>query len=167
MSALMKIYENVDVNAMFQNCGSVWLVVLEGSHDNIELVFNGLWNLGAINVSVERSDGSIYNGLEYTDHTKTKAYFWSSPKRMYSFFFNWHLLKCQQESCAKYAHVVAAQRIEEFKRDTINFFNYDRVCSVNTFQVGTISAERPDDNYRDSALTHSLRKSGEKTVDKE
>jgi hypothetical protein len=163
----MKIYPKLNVELRFQNCGSWWLMILEGAEADIELCFNGLWNHGAIDVSVERADGSTYNGLDYTDNTRTKAKFWSTPEKMRKFFFNSHLLACQQESCAPYAHVVANMRIEELKRDMITFVDFTRPQFVNSFDVGTVRAERPDDNYREAALTHSFRMSGEKTVDKE
>jgi hypothetical protein len=86
---------------------------------------------------------------------------------MRKFFFNSHLLKCQQESCAVYADVVANMRIEELKLDTISWIDFTRPQFVNCFDVGTIRAERPDDNYKEKALTNAFRKSGEKTVDAE
>lgn len=161
----MKLYPQIDVTLNFQNCGSYWLMILEGKESDIELVFNGLWNHGATNVSVEQVDGSIYNGLDYTDNSRTKAVFWSTPEKMYKFFYNSHLLACQQENCSPHAHVVAKMRMEELKSHAIAFRNFNQCNLVSCFTVGTIKAEKPDDNYKETALLHSQKKSGEKTVD--
>jgi len=163
----MKPYHNVDVELRFQNCGSWWLMVLEGAEQDIELVFNGLWNHGAIDVSVERSDGTIYNGLDYTDHTRTKATFWSTPEKMYAFFFNRHMLIHGQRSAKASAHVIARMRIEELKLDSVSFHDFNRPAFVSCFTVGTIKAERPDDNYREKATLNANKRASEKTVDKD
>lgn len=166
-SQRMKIYPQIDVDLKFQNCGSSWLMVLTGKEENIELVFNGLWNYGATNVSIQRADGTNYNGLDYVDANKTTATFWSSPEKMYKFFYNSHLIACQQESCSESAHVVARMRMEQLRQETISFRNFNQTPFISAFEIGTMKAERPDDNYKEKALMFSQKKSGEKTIDKD
>jgi hypothetical protein len=154
----MKLYPSLSVETAYQNCGSWWLVILEGPENEIELTFNGLYNFGATNVS---------DALEYTDHTRTKAIFWSTPEYMFKFFYESHLLACQQQSCAKHAKVVANLRMEEFRKCSVPFFDFNRTHFCDAFTIGTKSAERPDDNYREQATLHSHKKASERTIDKE
>jgi hypothetical protein len=71
----MRIYQKVNVTLTYQNCGSVWLIILRGQHEDIEMVYNGLYNFCA-------SNGS----LQYHDVDKTVATFWSNKKAIRQFF---------------------------------------------------------------------------------
>jgi hypothetical protein len=73
----MKVYPTLDVQLSYHNFGSAWLMILRGSTEEIELTFNGLFNLCATN-----------GELEYKDHLQTVATFWSDETNMQKFFFN-------------------------------------------------------------------------------
>jgi hypothetical protein len=153
----MKLYPTLNVETTFQNCGSWWLLILCGKEEEIELTFNGLFNQCATNMS---------DALEYTDHTRTKAVMWTKPEYMFNFFFNSHLLATQQDNATEKATAVANLRMEELKKCMVPFFDFTRQYMPDGFSMGTARAERPDDNYKEKALSYSLRKSGETVLDK-
>jgi hypothetical protein len=154
----MKIYPKLDVETSFQNCGSWWLIILSGPEEQIELTFNGLFNLGASNAA---------NALEYTDHTRTKAVFWSTPEYMFKFFYESYLLRHGQASLTNQAQLYANTEIEKLKACSVPFFNFNRTCYVDTFDQGTCTAERPDDNYREQATLRAHANASAQTIDKE
>lgn len=133
-------------------------MILSGPEEQIELTFNGLFNLGASNAS---------NALEYTDHTRTKAVFWSTPEYMFKFFYESFLLRHGQASLTNQAQQYANGEIEKLKACSVPFFNFNRTCFVDSFDIGTRSAERPDYNYREQATLNAHAKAGERTIDKE
>ena len=70
----------------FQNNGSRWLILLNGTKSQIEETFNSFWNLRATSGELD------WNGDE-------AASFWSSPERigtgkdsMFDYFYNFHVL---------------------------------------------------------------------------
>lgn len=163
----MKLYPSINVETTFQNCGSWWLLILSGPEEEIELTYNGLYNFGATNVPRFPSEfGQSKEGLEYTDGSRTKAIMWTTPEYMFKFFYESHLLACQQQSCAKHAKVVANLRMEEFRKNSAPFFDYSRKTFVDSFEIGTKTAEKPDYNYREAATLNANRRASEVTVDK-
>ena len=137
----MRIYNTLDVSLTFQNCGTVWLMVLRGSQEQIELAFNGLFNFNATS-----------GKLEYVDHTKTVATFWSNSERMYKYFFNRHYLKFDS---IKHADYYAAMQMAELQKHSHTFMDFHRVTFVDDFNISSASAEKPDTDFKDAVLLHA------------
>jgi hypothetical protein len=151
----MKLYPSkLNVNLSYQNCGSKWLVILSGETEkDIEMAFNGLFNFCATN-----------GKLTFTNHLKTLAYFWSSEEKMRRYF----RLHCEMFLDRYRAHTYAQEKIKELESSSQTFFNYDKQEFVDTYDVGTSRAERPDADFRDKVLTYALKdKSDVKQVEKE
>jgi len=137
----MQLYPTNKVTIAFQNYGSVWLMVLRGKEEEILLVFNGLWNLKATS-----------GELEFTDHNRSIAKFWSSEKRMYQFFFNRHFLQWDSE---KHAHVYARMQMDVLRQQSMVFQPQRGFPLSDAFSMGSASAERPDLDFKTAVLEHA------------
>lgn len=149
----MKVYPKHDVRLSYQNFGSTWFCVLRGSTEEIDLVFNGLFNLCATN-----------GNYQFFDHAKTVATFWSDRKAMRRFFFNQAFMpvcagdannqgalirRCMREAQSKVRHL--RENCHEF------FVDYTNAFVPEIHGVGKMSAERPDADFKDSVLTHAFK----------
>lgn len=155
----MKLYQQLGVTLAYQNFGSAWLGILRGKTEEIDLTFNGLFNLLATS-----------GEMEFHDHTKCLATFWTSQEGMHRFFFNQFYLpretgKNGQEKLVALANAYAAERIAELRESHEGFMRFDRVYMPNAYGIGTATAEKPDYNYRELATTSGLSDNG-KTLDK-
>lgn len=107
-----KLYQNCDVKFWFQNLGTSWLGKLCGSKSDIELVFNGLYNLKATSGELDYSfDGS--------------ATFWTSKKQMSQYFYNRAYLSidCEDSSILdSLAREQSVQKMKEIMEDQIILF---------------------------------------------
>ena len=153
----MKIYNNVDVNMTYQNCGSTWYGILHGSAENIDLVFNGLYNLMGTNDFF--ADGK--KGYEFFDTAQTIAVFWTNEKKMRRFFFNQkmaHELLPSKEKIAECNQFADAQ-IEALKltHETLLRSKDNTLTDVSSeYNMGSVQAERPDNDFKDSVLSHAF-----------
>jgi hypothetical protein len=138
----MKVYDTLNVSLSFQNCGSVWLMILRGNEADIELAYNGLYNFGA-------TGGKV---LDYTDHTKTTAKFWSNEERMYKFFYSRYMLAHNKQKAAR---IFAENKMAELRADVEQFYCFTRRGPDATFGVSSACAERPDTDFKDAVLTHA------------
>lgn len=159
----MKLYENLYVETAFQNCGSSWLLILCGSEEQIELTYNGLYNLGATNARRFATYPCTKEGLEYVNSEKTCALMWTKPEYMYRFFFNRHSLATGASD--EQSKVIASMRMEEFRQVSEQFHDFNKKGPDVVYSIGKSSAERPDDNYKENAIFYFQKKSGEVTVD--
>lgn len=146
----MKVYANVDVTITYQNFGSVWLVALHGTEDAINLVFNGLFNFNATG-----------GHLSWPEGTKTFANFWSSPAKMWRFFYNRAVLRLdldglpmrEKRELVNECRMFASQQVELIKttcQETM--IDYTRAQVPYLLAMGTIGAEKPDDDFRDAVV---------------
>lgn len=157
----MQIYRELDVQLTYQNFGSAWLCILRGQPEQVQTAFNGLFNLCATN-----------GELEQQDHLGVVNTFWSNRRAMRRFFFNrFFFPRCSgwrgQGRLARNAMRYALQQLDLLKGQTEVFLTFDagdKYAPVEVHSVGTISAERPDENYKEMALNHAL--SATETVDK-
>jgi len=133
----MKIYESLSVELAYQNLGSTWLMILRGTKNDIELTFNGLYNLRA-------TDGS----LTYQNEAKTMATFWSSKEKMKRFFQNKYSFANGNAQKVE-IDLFSNQKLEQLKQNQEIFktFTSNNICS---YGKGIINAERPDDDFRDA-----------------
>jgi hypothetical protein len=131
----VRVYDNLNVQMSFQNCGSVWLMILRGSEAEIELAFNGLYNFGATG-----------GRLDYTTHDKTTAKFWSNEESMYSFYYMRHYIKHNGQKAAR---LWAEGKMRELRQTCEQFYSFTRRGPDATFGVSTATAERPDTDFKD------------------
>jgi hypothetical protein len=149
----MKIYDTLNVELSYQNCGSQWLIVLAGKEEEIELAFNGCYNLCATS-----------GDLRFTDHTRSTATFWSKEKNMRRFFYNLNFLR---HSCDVRAQAFSDAKMLELTNQSVQFFDFTREVAEDGFVVGSNKAERPDIDFRDAVLNHSFKdKTSVKDVEK-
>lgn len=147
---MTELYPSIDVSLNYQNFGAAWLGILRGSPENIELVFNGLYNLQA----------TENRGPTYHDAAHTVATFWTSRKRLYKFFFNRYLLpRTTGDDGAELiasANRFADDSIAAFKDGSHEgFLRFNRTVIPETYGQGTKSAERPDEDFKDAVLFHA------------
>ena len=160
----MKPYKNVDVELTYQNFGSAWLGVLRGATENLELVFNGLFNFCATN-----------GDLTFNDHTQCVATFWSSPKAMRRFFFNQHYLPRYEGrrhplngKLVRQAMRHAQAQMALLNENHEPFMKFDGLQESDTFVCGKVCAEKPDSDMKDAILAHAFANKDsepQKTVD--
>ena len=155
----MKIYSQLDVELTYQNFGSAWLGILRGSTENIETVFNGLFNLCATS-----------GECQFQDHLECVAIFWSDRRAMRRFFFNRYYLAhyLPEPDRANVRIVRAAMRHALQCLATLAtgnheaFMNFSKCYSPEVYGSGTITAERPDSDMKDAILAHAF---ADKSVD--
>ena len=151
-------YPTLDVRMTYQNFGSMWLCILRGRTEDIELVGNGLFNFMATNGEISFIDGS-----------KTMATFWTKEEKLQRFFYNvsvfsgntrWRGKRVNNDEANKRIAYLHANAHE-------NFMNFDEVhFAPDTYSVGKISAERPDNDFKDRVLVHAHSDKTEKqTID--
>jgi hypothetical protein len=159
----MKIYPEIDVELTYQNFGSAWLGVLRGSTDNIETVFNGLFNLCATN-----------GERQFQDHLQCVAVFWSDRRAMRRFFFNrYYMPRYHPEPDVRNVRLVrdamryALQSLKQLAQGNHEaFLDFSKCYVPEVYGTGTISAERPDSDMKDAILSHAFaEKDSAKVVD--
>jgi hypothetical protein len=133
----MKIYKTLKAELSYQNCGSVWLMVIRGPQKDIELLFNCLFNNGATN-----------GQLDFTTGCKTVAKFWSSEAKMWQYFYNRHFsLPTNGSGASNYAD----RMVQQLRGYHVNFLDFHRtLVMVDGMCIGVASAEKPDNNIADS-----------------
>jgi hypothetical protein len=155
----MKIYSNTNVEMAYQNYGSIWLGILRGAKKDIELVFNGIYNLCGTN-----------GKLEYV--ADSTAIFWTSRKAMEKFFFNrYYHPRYVDENDANDANLrKEAKTFAKEQMDILTCNGHERFFSdkdptvTQFYSVGKISAENPDYGFKDSVLFNAF-KNQESVVD--
>lgn len=139
----------------YQNFGSSYLCILRGKTEDIELVFNGLFNFGATN-----------GGLDYYDHSKTVAVFWSDYKSLRKFFFNRRFIPQSDEPSGRIIRACMHEAQDNMILLSENhefFMRFADSYMPETHDVGSISAERPDHDMKDAIISHAYRdRTGEK-----
>jgi hypothetical protein len=154
----MKLYKDIDVSLTYQNFGTHWLGILRGKEQDIELVFNGLFNFGATS-----------GKLEFQGFGNTVATFGTDKKSLYDYFFTRFLLnKCNHKNTKKHpwekhpsfkpAQSYAGQSIAELQEfGHESFINYRNKHSLDIYSTGTMSAEKPDMDFKDAVLEHCFK----------
>lgn len=140
----MKLYNELDVDLTFQNFGSQWLMIMRGEENDILLAFNGMWNYGA-------TSGEI----DFTDHAKTVAKFWSDEKKMLKYFKNRFWIG--HNMTEPMAIMVAGKEMEKLRAERQTFINFNQKQMPDGYNMGTSSAERPDSDFRDKVIVHAFR----------
>lgn len=163
----MRIYQSYDVKLTYQNQGSTWLGILRGKSEDIDIVFNGLFNLEATN-----------GDYQFQDHLKTVATFWTNSEHLHRFFFNMRFNPVAfGKTCAKrpehkhpaYRHCMrfADDRIQELRDTAHEFFcDFQRKIMPDFHSTGQVKAERPDVDFKDSVLIHAHQDNSFESIDK-
>lgn len=148
----MKLHKTLSVDLTIQNFGTAWLGILRGKTEEIELAFNGLFNYRA-------TEGR----LDYKDHCQTVATFWTNKKKMRRYFINRYYIPNFDVDCRKSAAKTAweARRwaIEQMSlvfNSQEAFINYNKESEPETYSCGIISAEKPDDDFKDKVLAFAF-----------
>lgn len=139
----MRIYQHIDVELTYQNHGSSWLCILRGSTENIDSVFNAVFNFGATN-----------GEYEFQDHSKTVATFWTDETRLHRFFYNLFFFR---DLDGRGAELYANTQIATLRATSHEFFKeYDTQASVHYHSLGKVRAERPDLDFKDSVVQNAF-----------
>lgn len=152
----IKPYPSVNVTMTYQNFGSAWLCILRGKTEDIELVFNGLYNFGATNGDVQ-----------YFDHAKTVATFWSTEEQLQRFFYNVAVFSGVTRYRGKVVNQAHANERIEYIRANCHepFMDFANVFEPDVYGVGSIKAANPDDDFKDKVLGHAFKdKSNDKKL---
>lgn len=143
----MKLFNCLDVDLSFQNFGSTWVGILRGNTEDIESAFLSLWNL--------RATGGE---LEWYDHSKQVAIFWTDKKSMRRYFFNRNWLQSLERSrqflytCLIYAH----ESLSTLQGCHEMFVKFDMGGEPDAYMVGVMKAERPDTDFKTAVLNHAF-----------
>ena len=161
----MRIYPNLDVDLTYQNSGSAWKGILRGSTENIELAFNGLYNLCATS-----------GDYKFHDHLQCVCTFWTDKRSMRRFFFNqFYMPRFNGRRDPKHGKLIReAMKQAHIKLAILSktsheaFTNFSKVVFLDTYGNGCISAERPDNDMKDAILMNAFTEkdtTAHKTVD--
>jgi hypothetical protein len=166
----MKIY-NTDVS--YQSLGENLLIILRGNEKDIEETYNGFYNFGATADRPRRKDSWDEDShLEYGTHNRDVATFMSSVSGMHRYFKNrvWHkdwenwrkslkgkkggITEQDEKDFDLTCKVKADDLLGEFVHSRETFYNpAAKDSSVHFYGLAdSITAERPDDDFRDAIL---------------
>jgi len=143
----MKLFKDLAVELSFQNFGSTWVGILRGSTEEIESAFLSLWNLRAVT-----------GELEWYDHAKQVAIFWTDKQSMRRYFFNRNWLQSVDRSRQfKYACLIHAHTALATLQECCEMFvKFDMGGEPDFYEVGKIKAERPDTDFKSAVLKHAF-----------
>ena len=150
-------HRNLRVTMNYQNFGvETWLAILRGSPEQIELAFNAMYNWGATN-----------GEMQYFDHSQTVAIFWTSEEKLLRCFYNQFRFSPHTAHYGKNHNAQAAidvvQKLREVGHEP--FMNFANVFDTDDYSTGTISAERPDNDFKDNVLAHAFHDGENKVVE--
>lgn len=137
-----------------QEYGTSWLIILEGCKYNVDLLFNACFNFGATNST----------RLEYSDNDDY-AVFWSCEEKMGNFFYQMNLNKLlnmgheETEELENKAIEIAENQMSDLwenHRESRQLFGQKNLYTPDSYSVGKISAERPDECFLTSVLNHAF-----------
>lgn len=140
-----RLYPNMPVTLNYQNMGSVWLLIMRGKKADIEQVFNGLSNLGATSTPEPR----------YHSNDCDTATCWSSPKEMRAFFDLRHELRTDMKS--KIRTDAEMKKFREHSEVFMDYHNINMGESPEVYDILKMSAENPDNDFRDAMWTVEAR----------
>lgn len=158
----MKLHSNIDVDITYQNFGTAWLGILRGATENIELVFNGLFNFCATN-----------GDHQFQDHLQCVSLFWTDKRAMRRYFFNRYYLPryihkrdINNGRLVRNAMRYALGELKKLAETSHEFFlNFDKQYSIEPYGQGCVSAERPDNDMKDAILANAFVEKENKGVD--
>lgn len=151
----LRVYPKLDVNLTYQNFGSTRLCVLRGSSENIELVFNGLYNYGATN-----------GDYQFYDHADTVAIFWTNEEALTRCLYRMAALSPQTNWQGKARNKAIAKGRIAYLREHCHepFMDFANMFIAEAHGTGSITAERPDMDMKDAILAHAFTDAPDKKV---
>jgi hypothetical protein len=133
-----------------QDYGSGSLMVLRGKKQEINLIFNALFNFGAV-------DNSELNFNE----TEDTATCWTNKQKIRKFFTNFCLNRLlnrghkDDKFTASVAEEEGGKIYQDFynnHRESRTLYHYGSSASNDFYSLGKMSAERPDNDFKDKVL---------------
>ena len=154
----IKPYPSVNVYLTYQNSGSTWIGILRGAPDDIDLVFNGLYNFMATNGS-----------YQFFDHAKTVAIFWTDERSLKRFFFNKYFFPKSENLCSPVRGKIIREAMKFAQAQLLELrasgheciMDFSRHYQPQVHTMGQISAERPDSDFKDSVLSYAFKDKSE------
>lgn len=145
----MKLFKSLNADIKVVDFGTSWSIVMRGSKQEIDYIFNAMFNYGATN-------NAHYN---FND-AETEASFFTTKDRMTKFFKGfwenrlWHENKLADEAAA-----LAQASVEDL------FVNHreprqqyrQTTYEDNAYRVGKITAERPDSSFKDAVIESAFK----------
>lgn len=150
----MKLYPNLNATLTYQDYGSSWLLVMRGSKQDINLLFNAIYNFGA----VEKSSP------EFND-TEDVATVWSNEDKTWNFFYYLHLnrfLNRGHKDCVFTEDVALADAQKAFDifvetaREPRMLYKNSKPVFLDNYSVGKIKAENPDADMKDAIISNAF-----------
>lgn len=152
---MLKLYPNTNATLAIQNYGSGCLMVLRGGKNEINLLFNALFNLRAVDNT--RLD---FNEME------DEATCWTTEKKVEKFFVNFslHRLLNRGHTCDGLTRGVAEkqgkdlfQNFYDNHRESRSLYHYGSPANNDFYSLGKITAERPDNDFKDKVLGYAFK----------
>jgi hypothetical protein len=150
----MKIYDTCNATLSIQNFGKSWLAILEGSEQDIETLFRGLYNFGGVGPTA---------ALSYINGCRTTATVWTSQKRILNFFYTRFILrfmhgdtsraKGKKGGISDEAKAYAEKEVEKLMATSqvTWYYNESAISFNHLYEMGnSIVAEKPDNNFTES-----------------
>jgi hypothetical protein len=146
----MKIYQT-DVN--MQNLGSSFLIILRGKAEDIQQTFNSFYNLCGVNegAKLEVNDGAaIAIGTFWTNAALLRRY-WQNRWILSHPNCKENKVYGEQDGAA---NEFVKSTILEMRKSAEAFMRFDGESSHDSYQIGQISAERPDENFSEQVASY-------------
>lgn len=137
----------MDVTVTYQNFGSAYLVVLRGRQHEIELGFNSLFNFCATN-----------GELNWPEQSKTIATFWTDKEALQKYWsLRFEFGEATRNLGDHARDLYVAARMEELSENHEQFLDFSNSFVPEVHSLGTVKAERPDEDLRDMFVTNGLK----------
>lgn len=138
---------------------------LEGAEADIIGAHNSLFNWGATGRMT--AHGDVCDELEFVTHERTRASFYSTPNKIFHYFFNRHLAAIQDEETGglpldnpladllmrKRAFVLARETYQAMER--VPYYRAEVTCDNSGgefYSMGELRNEKPDDDFKSAAF---------------
>ena len=143
----MKLFNSISADVKMQDYGTSWSIVMRGSKQEIEWLFNAFFNFGATN-------DPHYNWND----AETEASFFTTKARLTRFFENlwinrlWHENKVADE--AKSLAVKSVEDMFNLHREPRQQYKAT-TYEGDEYSFGKTKAENPDDSFKDAIVTNA------------
>lgn len=149
----MKIY---NTKLTMQNFGSAFLVILRGTVEDVNETFNSFYNLCGVS---ERAQIDISENA--TDAVGT---FWTTDALLRRYWANRFLAmnpsvkeKVVYAGIHEDANLFIISNINEMRKNSEAFMNFDKNYFEEPHSLGKISAESPDLDFKDAVVSHAFK----------
>ena len=137
----MKLFKSLNADIKVVDFGTSWSIVMRGSKQEIDYIFNAMFNYGATN-------DAHYN----FNNTETEASFFTTKERLTKFFKGfWENRLWHENELADEAAALAKASVEDLFANHREARQQYRATTYedSKYSFGKIKAERPDDSFKD------------------